>query len=55
MKEPQRCPGNDIQKTFKIFSVTCKKCGEENEVYSDELYKKQNCSKCKKELDLSGL
>ncbi len=55
MEDKQRCPGSDIQKTFKILTLTCKDCGEENEVYTDELNKQQFCTKCKKELDLSEL
>ncbi|MCP3922902.1 MAG: hypothetical protein GY714_09980 [Desulfobacterales bacterium] len=54
MSTIDRCPGNDQQKSFTIINVTCHACGEINEVYSDELQKKQTCDKCSVELKVEG-
>ncbi len=39
-----RCPGADGVKNPTIEIITCKKCGEEIEIFSDE--QKTECPKC---------
>ena len=54
MSTLDKCPGNDQQKSFAIINVKCHACGEENEVYTDELHKKPKCDKCKVDLKVEA-
>jgi rubredoxin len=40
MTTPQHCPGYEQFKHLKSFSCKCPSCGEEKEIFSDELEKK---------------
>ena len=39
------------KKEVRIVRLKCGLCGEENEVFSDEVYKMRKCSSCKKPID----
>jgi ribosomal protein S27E len=41
------------KKEVRMFRVECYLCGEETEVFSDELYKMRKCSSCKAIIDPS--
>lgn len=55
MSTLDRCPGNELNKSVSILSCTCDACGKENEVYADELNKKNKCSSCGAILDTSKI
>ena len=55
MTETTRCPGNELNKNLKVFTVKCQKCGKENEIFADEINKAQKCSACNAVLDVSGI
>ena len=42
-----------LKKEVRIFRLKCYLCGEETEVFSDELYKMRKCSACKAGIDPS--
>ena len=51
--ETQRCPGNELNKTLSAYTCECPSCGQENEIFADEMKKKNKCSACGAELDTS--
>ena len=53
MSTLDRCPGNELNKSASILTCKCKACGKENEVYADEVNKKNKCSSCGEILDTS--
>jgi ribosomal protein S27E len=42
----QHCPGFESNKTLQEIKVKCPKCGQEKELFSDELNKQVTCSGC---------
>ncbi len=42
----QHCPGFESNKTLQEIKVKCPKCGQEKELFSDELSKQVTCSGC---------
>lgn len=55
MESTQRCPGNELNKTLNAYDVKCPSCGKVNEIFNDEVNKKNKCSGCGTELDTSQL
>ena len=55
MTEPERCPGNELNKNLQAVTVKCKKCGKENEIFKDELNKTQRCTACNALLDTKNI
>ena len=53
MSTLDRCPGNELNKTASIFTIACKSCGKENEVFADEIKKSVKCTACGELLDTS--
>ena len=41
------------KKEVRLFRLKCYLCGEETEVFSDELYRMRKCSSCKVIIDPS--
>lgn len=41
------------KKELRIFRLKCYLCGEETEVFSDEVYRIRKCSACKENIDPS--
>jgi hypothetical protein len=41
------------KKELRIFRLKCLLCGGDNKVFSDEFYRRQKCSSCKKDIDPS--
>jgi hypothetical protein len=50
--ETQHCPGFESNKSLRVHTCKCQKCGKENEIFSDELNKKHKCQGCGHELDV---
>jgi len=53
MTTPQHCPGFQQFKTLSSFMCKCPKCGEENEIFSDEFDKTHKCHACGEQIDFS--
>ncbi len=53
MSTLERCPGNELNKSVSIFTIACKSCGKDNEVFADEIKKSVKCSACGELLDTS--
>jgi len=53
MTTSQHCPGFEQHKHLKSFVCKCPNCGEEKEIFSDEVDKKQTCKGCGQEIDLA--
>jgi ribosomal protein S27E len=41
------------KKELHIFRLKCHQCGDETEVFSDELYKLRKCYSCKEIIDIT--
>ncbi|MBW1806526.1 MAG: hypothetical protein JRJ06_09290 [Deltaproteobacteria bacterium] len=52
MTEQQHCPGFEDNKNLKTYLCKCQNCGEEKEIFSDELDKKHICGGCGQEIDV---
>ena len=48
----EHCPGLESNKSLQAVEVKCPKCGNKNEIFSDELNKKHKCSSCGTELKI---
>lgn len=53
MTEKAHCPGFEQNKTLKTIVCKCPACGQEIEVFSDELDRFKKCSACGREIDPS--
>ena len=53
MTTPKHCPGFENFKNLKSFQCKCPKCGETNEIFSDEFDKKHKCYKCGEDIDFA--
>jgi ribosomal protein S27E len=47
----QHCPGFEANKSITAVTVKCPECGQEKEIFSDEMDKKVTCSGCGKTFD----
>lgn len=47
----QHCPGFESNKTLNAVKVKCPKCGQEMEIFTDEMEKNAKCSACKATFD----
>ena len=54
MTVPQHCPGFEHLRNLEAFICKCPECGDEQEVFSDELNRKHICPKCGKEIDCTN-
>ena len=54
MDTPQHCPGYANFKQLKAFTCRCAECGQEKEIFSDELDRPHTCPKCGGPLDLAS-
>lgn len=52
MTDAKHCPGFEQNKSLKTYLCKCPKCGDEIEVFSDELDKKRTCGKCGGKIDV---
>ena len=53
MTTPAHCPGFESFKDLASFICRCANCGEEKEIFSDELEIQHNCSKCNEPIDFT--
>ena len=51
MSTPQHCPGFEQLRNLESFICKCPGCGEEIEIFSDELNTRHVCPKCGKHID----
>jgi hypothetical protein len=51
MSTLQHCPGFEQLRNLDSFICKCPDCGEEIEIFSDELNKKHVCPKCSNHID----
>jgi hypothetical protein len=51
MTAPQHCPGFEQLRNLEYFICKCPECGENIEVFSDELNRKHICPACGKQID----
>lgn len=46
MSEQQHCPGFESNKSLSEVKVKCPDCGQEKEIFSDEVGKQVKCDGC---------
>ena len=46
MSDPQHCPGFESNKSLSEVMVKCPECGNQQEIFSDEVGKQVKCSSC---------
>jgi len=51
MSTSQHCPGFEQLRNLDSFICKCPECGEETEIFSDELNTKHVCPKCGNHID----
>ncbi len=47
----QHCPGFEANKSISEITVKCPHCGQEKQLFSDELDKQTTCTGCGKSFD----
>lgn len=52
--EQQHCPGFESNKSLSAITVKCPDCGNEQEIFSDELTKQIKCSSCSSLFDAAA-
>jgi rRNA maturation endonuclease Nob1 len=54
MSASEHCPGYTPLKNLKAYMCKCQNCGQEKEIFSDEMDRPQFCAACGTQLDMSA-